>query len=380
MIYLDNAATSYYRPPQVAQAVAEAMESMGNSARGSCEPSMRAARMIFRVRSMVNRLFHGSGPEQTVFTGNVTESLNIAIKGLLKPGDLAVTTVLDHNSVLRPLYEMERLGVRLRIAGCDSRGTVDYEGIEKGIRAGARAVVCTHASNLTGNVVDIRRIGKLCREQGTLFVVDAAQTAGEFPIDMEKDCIDVLCFTGHKSLMGPQGTGGLCVRRGMEIRPLISGGSGIRTFDRGQPPDMPEALEAGTLNGHGLAGLKAALEYLEDQGIEKLTKRKQELAWEFYRGAVQLPGIRVYGDFTGPDRAPIVALNVAEEDSGKVSGYLAERFGICTRSGGHCAPLMHRALGTEIQGAVRFSFSHFNTEGDIQKALAALVKYEEEMM
>ena len=166
----------------------------------------------------------------------------------------------------------------------------------------------------------------------------------------------------------------------MEIRPLISGGSGIRTFDRGQPPDMPESLEAGTLNGHGLAGLKAALEYLEDQGIEKLTKRKQELAWEFYRGAVQLPGIRVYGDFTGPDRAPVVALNVAEEDSGKVSGYLAERFGICTRSGGHCAPLMHRALGTEIQGAVRFSFSHFNTEEDVQEALAALGKYEEEMM
>ena len=266
MIYLDSAATSFYRPPEVAEAVVRAMESMGNSGRGVHGASLRTARTIYRARCLLAELFHGDGPEQTAFTANSTESLNLAVKGLLSPGDRAVTTVLEHNSVLRPLYEMEQRGVKLEIIGCGQEGVLDYQAMEQAIVPGVRAVFCTHASNVTGNPVDIRRIGRQCRKQGVLFCVDASQTAGRFAIDMERDCIDVLCFTGHKSLLGPQGTGGICVRRGIAVRPLVTGGTGIRTFDRQQPREMPEALEAGTLNGHGIAGLEAGLRYNSGAG------------------------------------------------------------------------------------------------------------------
>jgi selenocysteine lyase/cysteine desulfurase len=397
VIYLDSAATSCYRPPEVKDALGKALETMGNGSRGVHGPALEAARTVYRARCLADELFHGYGPEQTVFTANATESLNIAVKGLLQPGDRAVTTVLDHNSVLRPLAEMEAAGVEVLTVGCAGgmqsetgtdtsgpcgsarmQGLPDYGALEKAIASGVRAVICTHASNLTGNVLDIRRLGRMCREYGALFILDAAQTAGRFPLDMQKEHIDVLCFTGHKGLLGPQGTGGLCVRKGLRIRPLKSGGSGIRTFSRTQPEEMPEALEAGTLNGHGIAGLAAGLSYVREKGAEALLKREQELAWRFYQRIRSIPEIRIYGDFSSPYRVPIVALNMGGEDSGKVSLWLWERYGICTRSGGHCAPLMHRALGTEEQGAVRFSFSHFNTEEQVETAAEALRRFREE--
>ena len=247
MIYLDNAATSYYRPDTVAEAVAQAIRTMGNCSRGAYEAALTSARAVYGTRALVSELFHGEGPEQVAFTANSTESLNIAIKGVLETGDRVVATVLDHNSVLRPLYEMERQGAELVIVGCTDekdRGCLDYGAMEAAIRPGTKAVVCTHASNLTGNLVDIRRIGGWCRKAGALFIVDASQTAGVFPIDMERDMIDILCFTGHKGLMGPQGTGGMCVRKGVGIRPLLSGGSGIMTYSRTHPDSMPTALEA----------------------------------------------------------------------------------------------------------------------------------------
>lgn len=379
MIYLDSAATSYYRPPQVAQAVYEAIHSLGNCSRGTGGPALDSARLVFETRERLARLFNAQGPEQVAFTANSTESLNIAIKGVIRPGDRVVTTVLEHNSVLRPLYEMERQGARLVVAGCEpgerNLGRLDYEALEAAITPGTRAVVCTHASNLTGNLTDLGRIGGYCRRAGALFIVDASQTAGVFPLDMEADGIDILCFTGHKGLMGPQGTGGLCVRRGLEIRPLLSGGSGIQTYSKAHPAVMPTALEAGTLNGHGIAGLRAALDYIEEQGMDKLRKKEQELMWSFYRQAREIPGAVIYGDFSGGERAAVVALNLGEEDSGAVSDYLAGERGIYTRSGGHCAPLMHEALGTREQGAVRFSFSHFNTEEDVRAAVEALREY-----
>ena len=377
MIYLDNAATSYYRPPQVADAVADAIRHMGNSSRGTYEAALNTSRVIFQTRCLLDELFHGDGPEQIAFTMNSTESLNMAIKGLLSPGDVAITTVLEHNSVLRPLYEMEALGVELKVIGCDADGVLDYESMKAAITQGADMVVCTHASNLTGNLTDIRRIGGWCRERDVLFLVDASQTAGIFPIDMEKDCIDVLCFTGHKSMMGPQGTGGLCVRKGVNIRPLLSGGSGIKTYSKSHPVEMPTALEAGTMNGHGIAGLRAALLYLKEEGADQLRQREQELAWEFYSKVKEIPNIRIYGDFSTRERVPIVTLNLGDEDSGRVSDFLAMECEIFTRSGGHCAPLLHQAFHTVEQGSVRFSFSHFNTEEDVAAAVEGLRKYED---
>lgn len=375
MIYLDNAATSFYRPPQVADAVADAIRHMGNSSRGTYEAALNTSRVIFQTRSLLDELFHGDGPEQIAFTMNSTESLNIAVKGLLSPGDVAVTTVLEHNSVLRPLYEMESQGVELKIIGCNAYGVLDYEAMEQAITPKVKLVVCTHASNLTGNLTDIRRIGTWCRKQNVLFVVDASQTAGIFSIDMGRDNIDVLCFTGHKSMMGPQGIGGLCVKKGVEIRPLLSGGSGIKTFSKIHPREMPTSLEAGTMNGHGIAGLRAALLYLKEEGTKRLKEKEQALAWEFYNQAKEIPGIRFYGDFSTRERAPIVTLNLGDEDSGMVSDYLANELEIYTRSGGHCAPLLHEAFGTVDQGSVRFSFSHFNTEEHVAAAVEGLKSY-----
>lgn len=372
MIYLDSAATSFYRPPQVGESVLEAMKCLGNSGRGAHGASLEASRTIYRSRCLLAELFHAGGPEQVVFTANATESLNFAVKGILRPGDRAAATVLEHNSVLRPLYEMQDRGVILRLIGCGSSGMPDYEALEEAITPRTRAVFCTHASNVTGNVTDIRRIGRRCREQGVLFCVDASQTAGRFEIDMEKDCIDILCFTGHKSLLGPQGTGGLCVRKGITVRPLITGGTGIRTFDRNHPRIMPEALEAGTLNGHGIAGLGAGIRYILEQGPENLLKREQELAELFRRLTEDIPDIRFYGDFSQKNRAPVVSLNLGNRDSGEISSRLSEQYEIYTRSGGHCAPLMHEAMGTRNQGMVRFSFSHFNTEQEIYEAAGAL--------
>ncbi|WP_367942662.1 aminotransferase class V-fold PLP-dependent enzyme [Enterocloster citroniae] len=378
MIYLDNAATSYYRPDTVAEAVAQAIRTMGNCSRGTYEAALTSARAVYGTRALVSELFHGEGPEQVAFTANSTESLNIAIKGVLETGDRVVATVLDHNSVLRPLYEMERQGAELVIVGCTDekdRGCLDYGAMEAAIRPGTKAVVCTHASNLTGNLVDIRRIGGWCRKAGALFIVDASQTAGVFPIDMERDMIDILCFTGHKGLMGPQGTGGMCVRKGVGIRPLLSGGSGIMTYSRTHPDSMPTALEAGTLNAHGLAGLRASLTYIREQGVDEIREKEIALMRRFYDQVKTIPGVRIYGDFKQEQRAAVVALNLGDEDSGEVSDYLAREHEIYTRSGGHCAPLMHETLGTREQGAVRFSFSHFNREEEVDMACLALRAY-----
>ena len=235
-----------------------------------------------------------------------------------------------------------------------------------------KAMVVTHASNLTGNLVDIERLGARCHACGKLFIVDAAQTAGVFPVSMKKQHIDVLCFTGHKSLLGPQGTGGLCLRTGLKLRTWKSGGSGIQTFSRTQPETMPVCLEAGTLNAHGLAGLHAGLLYLRDTGLAVIRRHEQQLARRFYEGVCQIPGVRVYGDFSVQERAPIVSLNIGDEASGSISDALSQDYGICTRPGGHCAPLMHLHFGTRTQGMVRFSFSYFNTMEEIDTAVRAV--------
>lgn len=372
MIYFDNAATTLQKPPQVAEAVKDAILTMGNASRGAHDAALSSMRILYETRSMLCEMFHGDSPERTVFAMNSTMALNTVIQGLFAPGDHVITTALEHNSVLRPLYLMETRGVALTIIPADTRGNIDYDDFEKNIRPSTRAVVCTHASNLTGNVLDLVRIGEICRRHGLCLVVDASQTAGMLPIDMQKMGISVLCFTGHKGLMGPQGTGGLLIKEGVSIRPLMVGGSGVHSYSKTHPSELPTALEAGTLNSHGIAGLHAALTYLKDQGTEKLYEKEYLLMRTFYEGVRTIPSVKVYGDFDSGRRAPIITLNIGDYDSGQVSDELLTRFHIATRAGAHCAPLMHEALGTKEQGAVRFSFSHFNTMEEIRQGIEAV--------
>lgn len=378
MIYMDNAATTMHKPQEVIEAVINAMSSMGNAGRGANEASLSASRVIYDTREKLAHLFGAEDARRIAFTNNSTESLNIAIKGLLNPGDHVITTMLEHNSVLRPLYEMEKKGVKLTVVPSDEKGRLDIRNIEKAIIPDTKMIICTNGSNLTGNYIDVKPIGELARKNHILFVVDASQTAGVFPIDVKEMKIDVLCFTGHKGLLGPQGTGGIYVREGIEIRPLKTGGSGIQTYSKTHPVQMPTALEAGTLNGHGIAGLHAALEYLEKTGIDEIRSSEQNLMWRFYEGVKEIPGVKIYGDFTGQNRCAIVTLNIGDYDSSEVSDELLTEYGISTRPGGHCAPLMHEALGTVEQGAVRFSFSHYNTEEEVDIAIKAIRELAEE--
>lgn len=372
MIYMDNAATTLRKPECVAKAVVNAMNSFGNAGRGLNDASMGASRVVYDTREKLCRLFHGENPKQFAFTSNATESLNTAIQGLIGPGDHVITTMLEHNSVLRPLYEREAAGVELTILKCDTYGNISYEEIEAAIRENTKAIVCTHGSNLTGNLTDIGRIGAIAKKHGILLIADASQTAGLIPIDVQEMQIDVLCFTGHKGLYGPQGTGGIYVRPGVEIKPLKRGGSGIETYNKNHPAQMPTALEAGTLNSHGIAGLNAALTYIEETGVEHICRLALERMWQFYEGVRDIQGVKVYGDFSVKERAPIVSLNIGNFDSAEVSDELLTEYGIATRAGGHCAPLMHEALGNVEQGAVRFSFSHFNTQEEVEKAISAI--------
>lgn len=372
MIYLDNAATTLRKPPEVIEAVVRAMGSMGNSARGTHDEALAASRVIYDTRCRLARLFHCPRPDHVVFTCNSTEALNIAICGAIPPGSHVISTDLEHNSVLRPLYRLEaERGNSLSFVPADRQGRPDYAAFEALIRPETRAIVCTHASNLTGNAVDIARVGAIAKKHGLLFIVDASQSAGVLPIDMQAMQIDILCFTGHKSLMGPQGTGGLCLAEGVSIRPFKVGGTGVQTYSRSQPAQLPVLLEAGTLNGHGIAGLEAALAFLERTGIETVHAHETALLQRFCRGVEQIPGVRLYGDFTGL-RTAVAALNIGTLDSGEVADALSQDYGIATRPGAHCAPRMHEALGTKEQGAVRFSFGWYNTEEEVDAAIRAV--------
>ena len=371
MIYLDNAATTMRKPDGVIPAVVKAMESMGNSSRGTHEGALDAARSVYRTRVKLGRMF-GCPEERVIFTCNSTEALNIAISGTIDKGDHVITTDLEHNSVLRPLYRLEaEKGVELSFVPADKLGNVDYTDFERLMRPNTRAIVCTHASNLTGNHVDIQRVGEIAHRHGALLIVDASQTAGAFPINIKEMGIDVLCFTGHKSLMGPQGTGGLCVGEGVEIRPFKVGGSGVQSYSKTQPEEYPTRLEAGTLNGHGIAGLGAALDFIEQVGMDSIYQKEHQLMTSFYEGVKDIEGVTVYGDFSRM-RSPVVALNIKDYDSSAVSDELSEYYGIATRPGAHCAPRMHMALGTKEQGAVRFSFGCFNTQDEVDAAIYAV--------
>ena len=373
IIYLNNAATTLHKPPQVMEAVLHAMITMGNAARGAHGGALEASRTVFGTREKLARLFSCRRADHVVFTANSTEALNIAINGTIHRGDHVISTDCEHNSVLRPLYRLEEeRGVELDFVPADRQGRVDYSDFERLMRPNTRAVVCTHCSNLTGNIMDLERISDIAHRHGALLLVDASQTAGTVPIHMEALGVDVLCFTGHKGLMGPQGTGGLCIRPGVEIAPWKVGGSGVHSYDRHHPMEYPTRLEAGTLNSQGIAGLPAALDVILERGVEDIQRAEHALMQRFYEGVRDIPGVTVYGDFSVPERCAIVALNIRDYDSSAVSDELTVTYGIATRPGAHCAPRMHKALGTTEQGAVRFSFSFYNTEQEVDAAIAAV--------
>lgn len=372
MIYLDNAATTIHKPECVINAVAEAMRSLGNSGRGTHSSSLESSRSIFEAREKISEFFGCPRVENTVFTCNSTEALNIAINGAIDDGAHVISTCLEHNSVLRPLYRLEKeRNVKLDFVSADKKGCIDYDSFNKLLRPETKAVVCTHASNLTGNMLDIERIGRFAREKGLLFIVDASQTAGVIPIDMKKMNIDILCFTGHKGMMGPQGTGGMCVGEAVEIKPFKVGGTGVQSYNKMQPCQLPTSLEAGTLNGHGIAGLSVAVDYINSVTSEAIHAHEEALMRRFCEALSDLEEVKMYGDFT-QKRCAIVSLNIADCDSGQISDILAMDYDIATRSGAHCAPLMHEALGTVEQGAVRFSFSWNNTEEECDTAAEAV--------
>lgn len=377
MIYLDHAATSYHKPKEVAEAVYNAIQGVGNCGRGAHGASLDSSRIIYKTRVALSSFFNVKDPSRVVLTSNATESLNIAIQGLLKPGDHCISTTVEHNSVLRPLYHMENCGVDLTLISADQKGCISINDMESAISSKTKAIVINHSSNVTGNVTDIESIGRLCHKHKLLFILDASQTAGIIPIDMQNNNISALCCSGHKSLLGPQGTGVLCLAKGVSPTPLLFGGTGVDSFSKKMPPKLPTSLEAGTLNTHGFAGLLASINYIVHYEQINIYNQANDFAQYFIEKASCIPGITMYGDFNAPVRTPVVSLNIRDTDSGIISDELYNRYGVATRAGIHCAPGVHKVFNTVNQGMVRFSFSHFNTMEEVETAIDALRMIEE---
>lgn len=372
MIYFDNAATSMHKPQEVTDAVVFALNHFGNASRGVYDESLQADRLIYDARSEIAELFNAGNPRQVAFSKNSTESLNIAIFGTLSPEDHVITSVSEHNSVLRPLNYLEDRGMQLSFLPIDDKGRIQIDKIPSLIQKNTKAIVITHASNVSGNITDLYAVSEFCKKYDLMLIVDGSQTAGSIEIDMQSMGIDILCFTGHKSLMGPQGIGGLCVNESTYIRPFIVGGTGIHSYDKFQPDKMPTRLESGTINSIGIAGLFAAVKYLKEKNIITLHKKALEVSQYFYSKLSEFEGIKFYGDYSARNRAAIVSFNIGNMDSALIGKSLISDHNISTRVGTHCAPLLHIAFGTDKQGMVRFSFSHNNTFEEVDIAVEAL--------
>jgi len=366
-IYFDNSTTSFPKPPQVAEAVYHAIREMGAPNRGVYPIAMEASRTVYRAREAVSNLFHVKNASAAAFMSGATEALNTVICGLLTEKDHVITTVAEHNAVLRPLY---RLGCPLSFIPCDGEGRLILEGAERLLRPQTKAVIVNHVSNVTGNAADIAFFSKFCKDNGLYFILDAAQSAGNVPVDAS--LADAVCFTGHKSLFGPQGTGGVILSGGAPVRPLKVGGTGHHSFDREQPWDMPDRFEAGIQNCHGIAGLLAGITFIERETLTKIREKELMLTRRFVSGVSELKNMKLYGDFSQPERGAVAAVLMEGYSSEELSQALAVNYNIATRPGIHCAPLMHEALHTRKSGLTRFSFSYLNTAEEIDCAVKAL--------
>ena len=375
LLYFDNAATTWPKPKGMLEAMIRYQETVGGSpGRSAHRLSIEAARIVYDTREAAAELFGIDDPFRVAFTKNATEGLNIAIQGLLKPGDHCITSGMEHNSVMRPLRAMEAKGIEISIIPCRTDGTLDPADVEAAIRSQTRLIILIHASNITGTLMPVAEVGALARRHGIPLLVDAAQTAGAVPIDVEAMNIDLLAFTGHKSLFGPQGTGGLYIRKGLDerIAPLMMGGTGSRSEFEEQPDFMPDKYESGTQNAIGLAGLAAGIGFIRAEGVDAIREKEMALAKAFLEGAGVLKGIRLYGPPDVGKRTAVVSFNIDGMVPSETAMRLDEDYGILCRPGLHCAPLAHRTVGTFPRGTVRFSFGYYNTLDQVQEALKAL--------
>lgn len=373
MIYLDNAATTYPKPEKVYDKILDCMKNYcANPGRAGHKLAMRAAREIYDARENIAKLFNIDNPMSIVFTHNATDSLNLAIKGTVQSGDHIITTSMEHNSVIRPIKSLEKHGIENTIVQCDSEGFLNCEDIRKAIKPNTKLIVTTHASNVCGTLVDIKSIGEIAKENNILYLVDASQTAGVYDIDVKEINIDMLAAPGHKCLLGPQGTGILYIRDGLNIDILKEGGTGSKSEDLFQPELLPDKYESGTHNTPGIAGLNEGVKFIFEEGIDNIRKHEESLCQYMLDRLKEVPQVKVYGPKDSKKRAAVISINIGTMDSGEITFLLDSEYNIATRSGIHCAPLAHQSLGTLEQGAVRFSFGYFNTKGEIDKAIEAL--------
>jgi cysteine desulfurase / selenocysteine lyase len=376
LIYFDHAATSWPKPPGVAEQMVRLMAAAGgNPGRAGHRLAIEAARVVYRTREAVARLFNAADPLRVVFTANVTEALNLALLGWLRPGDHVVTSSVEHNSVMRPLRALERQGVDLTVVGCSPEGFLDPEHVKKALRRNTALIALTHASNVCGTLLPIREIGRIAREQGMLLLVDAAQTAGAYPIDLQADPIDLLAFTGHKSMYGPMGTGGLVLGERVDpnrLQPLKRGGTGSRSQFEEQPDFLPDRYESGTVNAVGLAGLAAGINWVLRQRVEAIRAHERALTAQVLTGLGEIRGVKVHGPCCAAQQTATVSLSVAGLEVSDIGQRLDEEYGILCRVGLHCAPTAHRTLGTFPAGTVRFGLGATNTAAEVEAALEAV--------
>ena len=376
VIYFDNAATSWPKPPQMLEAICRFNDEIGaNSGRSGHQRSVQSARIVYETRQRLADLFDLQDPLRVVFTLNVTESINLALNGLLKPGDHVITTSMEHNAVMRPLRYLESQGVELSIIPCAPTGELDPNNIKKYIKANSKLVVINHASNVVGTILPIREVGRITRENGLLMLIDAAQTAGSYPIDMEVDFIDLLAFTGHKSLYGPMGTGGLLIGDRVDagkLHPLKRGGTGSHSEFEEQPDFLPDKYESGTLNVFGLAGLNASLEWIQCIGLESIRGHERVLCQQLINGLQRISGIKVFGLKDSNLQTAVVSFTIDGFDNARVGEMLDEEFGVLCRIGLHCAPSAHKTIRTFPNGTIRFSLGYFNNKEEIDSALMYL--------
>jgi len=373
MLYFDYGATSYPKPKRVIEGALRAMESLGaNPGRSGHQMALRASREIFDAREAVAKFFNIKDPKQVIFTSSCTESLNLGIKGVLNKGDHVITTSMEHNSVLRPIKAMEVEGVENTIIPCNKDGSLPLEKVDQSIKVNTKLIVMTHSSNLTGTLMPVEEVGKIARERGILFCVDAAQTAGVYPIDVEKMYIDLLAAPGHKGLLGPQGTGILYIKENLHLKTLKEGGTGSKSQDLIQPEILPDRYESGTPNTPGIVGLKEGIGYILEKGRANILSHEESLIKYFLEEVEKLDFIEVYGPKDCKKQSPVVALNFRGMDSSEMAYILDSMFNIAVRPGLHCAPLAHQTIGTLEQGVVRFSFGYNTTLEEVKEGIEAI--------
>ena len=378
MIYFDNAATSWPKPPVVSEAMTHFLAEVGaNPGRSGHRLSVDAARTIYHTRQAVANFFKALDPMRVVFGQNVTEALNLALCGLLRSGDHVITSSMEHNSVMRPLRWLESQGVALTVVPCSPQGILDPADIEKAIRPDTKLIALNHASNVVGTLLPVAEAGRIARQHGLLLLVDTAQTAGAYPINMQQDNIDLLAFTGHKSLLGPTGTGGLILSERVAdnaIQPLILGGTGSRSEEEMQPEFLPDRFESGTPNAVGLAGLSASLQWLYERGMPSIRQHEVILAGQLINSLQSIPGVTLYGSRDAELQTATVSFNITNMEPSTVGVRLDEEYGILCRVGLHCAPAAHRTLGTFPDGNVRFGMGIFNTTEEVDQAIQAVAQ------